>query len=102
MTGRSYRIRCGTALHRVDMTEDGNLVFREHPQIFADLAAERSLAALAGEPAPESDGCYRVAFLVRYGRLYTFCEAGDDARELLAAIRGTRIARQVRRKSAWR
>lgn len=99
---RRYRIRCGDALHVVEMDGEGHLAFRAHPEAFRDVDRVRAMAALSGEPVNEGVGCLRVAYLVRTGSLSTAVPGGDDARRLLAALRGIRVARKLRRRPAER
>lgn len=98
MSGR-YRVRCGDAMHVVTMDDEGHLAFHAHPSAFADVDAERAMAALSGQAMPEHDGCLRLALLVRQGRLSDAVSGGDDARKVLAAVRGVRIARRLRRRA---
>jgi len=95
---RRYRIRCGDAMHSVDMDEAGHLTFHQHPEAFRDVDRQRAIAALSGELPNEGEGCLRLAFLVRSGSLSTAVSGGDDARRLLAALRGLRVARKLRRR----
>jgi len=95
MSGR-YRVRCGDAIHVVTMDDEGHLCFHAHPGAFAEIDAERAMACLAGDALPEGDGCLRLALLVRKGRLSFAVPGGDDARKLLAAVRGVRIGRRLR------
>jgi hypothetical protein len=97
---RRYRIRCGDALHVVEMDDDGHLEFHAHPGAFREMDIARATAALSGETVTEGEGCLRIALLVRRGSLSTAVEGGDDARKLLAALRGIRIARKLRREPA--
>jgi len=95
---RRYRIRCGEEMHVVEMDDEGHLAFRAHPDAFREVDRQRAMAALSGEPLSEGTGCLRVAYLVRADRLSTIpVEGGDDARRLLAALRGIRVARKLRR-----
>lgn len=96
---RRYRIRCGNAIHAVTMDDEGRLDFHAHPSAFAELDAERAMAVLSGETPTECSGCLRLALLVRQGRLSTAAPGGDDARKLLAAVRGIRLARRLRRRA---
>lgn len=96
---RRYRIRCGDALHVVEMDDDGKLVFHAHPDPFAEIDRERAVAALSGEPLPEGLGCLRLAYLARTRALPSAVAAGDDGRRLLAALRGVRVARTLRRRA---
>lgn len=98
---RRYRIPCGGEMHAVELDEDGNLTFHAHPEAFRDVDRQRAMAALSGEEPNEGAGCLRVAFLVRSGSLSTAIE-GRDARRLLAALRGIRAARKLRRAQAER
>lgn len=94
---RRYRIRCGAAMHVVEMADDGSLAFHAHPAAFADVDRERAMAVLSGEPPSEGEGCLRLAWLVRTGALSFALAGGDDGRKLLAALRGVRIARRLHR-----
>jgi hypothetical protein len=98
MSGR-YRIRCGDAMHAVTMDDEGHLAVLAHPGAFAEVDAERAMAALSGQAMPEHAGCLRLALLVRQGRLSDAVPGGDDARKVLAAVRGVRIARRLRRRA---
>lgn len=98
MSGR-YRVRCGDAMHVVTMDDEGHLAFHAHPSAFADVDAERAMAVLSGTAPTEGTGCLRLALLVRKGGLSTAVPGGDDARKLLAAVRGVRIARRLRRRA---
>lgn len=95
---RRYRLRCGDAIHVVEMDDQGHLEFHQHPDAFRQIDRERAMAALSGEPVNEGTGCLRVAYLVRAGSLSSAVDGGDDARILLAALRGIRLARRVRRR----
>ena len=96
---RRYRIRCGDAIHVVEMDEDGHLAFAAHPDAFGQMDRERAMAALSGEPLTDESGCLRIALLVRQGALSTAVDGGDDARRLLAALRGIRLARKLRKRA---
>ena len=95
---RRYRIRCGDAIHVFTMDDDGHLCFHAHSAAFTELDAERAMAVLSGTAPTESAGCLRLALLVRQGRLSTAVPGGDDARTLLAAVRGIRLARRMRKQ----
>lgn len=99
---RRYRIRCGEEMHSVEMDDEGHLTFHSHPEAFREVDRQRAVAALSGEVVSEGEGCLRVAFLVRSGSLSTAVEGHDDARRLLAALRGIRVARRLRRRPAER
>ena len=94
---RRYRIRCGESTHVVEMDEDGHLAFHAHPDAFAEVDRERAMAVLSGEKPTEGSGCLRLALLVRRGALSTAVDGSDDTRKLLAALRGIRLARKLRR-----
>ena len=94
-----YRIRCGDGIHVVTMDDEGHLAFHAHPGAFAELDAERAMSVLSGEAPKEGVGCLRLALLVRHGSLSHAVPGGDDARRLLAAVRGVRIARRLRRQA---
>lgn len=94
---KRYRIRCCEVTHVVEMDQDGRLAFRAHPGVFAEVDRERAMAVLSGELPSEGEGCLRLASLVRAGALSTAVPGGDDARKLLAALRGIRVARKLRR-----
>lgn len=94
---RRYRLRCGDELHSVEMDDEGHLTFHAHPDAFREVDRQRAMAALSGEAPNEGEGCLRVAFLVRSGSLSTAVDGHDDARRLLAALRGIRVARKLRR-----
>ena len=96
---RRYRIQCGDVIHVVTMDDEGHLAFQAHPSAFAELDAERAMAALAGDALPGGTGCLRLALLVRQGHLSTAVPGGDDARKLLAAVRGMRLGRRLRRRA---
>jgi len=98
---RRYRIRCGDAMHVVEMDEDGHLAFHAHPDAFAEADRQRAMAVLSGATPTEGEGCFRMAFLVRHGALSTAVDGSDDARKLLAALRGIRLARKLRSKGQW-
>jgi len=89
-------------MHVVEMDDEGHLAFHAHPEAFREIDRQRAMAALSGESLSEGTGCLRVAYLVRAGSLSTAVESGDDARRLLAALRGIRIARKLRRRSVER
>jgi hypothetical protein len=99
---RRYRIRCGEEVHAVEMDDEGHLAFHAHPDAFREVDRQRAMAALSGEAPNEGEGCLRVAYLVRVGSLSTAVEGGDDARRLLAALRGIRVARKLRRRPVER
>jgi len=96
---RRYRIRCGDAIHAVTMDDEGHLTFHAHPSAFAELDAERAMAVLSGTAPTEGEGCLRLALMVRKGALSTAVAGGDDARKLLAAVRGMRLGRRLRRRA---
>lgn len=96
---RRYRIQCEGERHAVDLDDDGQLHFRAHPGAFSEVDTTRAFAVLCGDAAPEGNGCLRVALLVRRGALVGTVPGGDDTRRLLAALRGIRIARRLRRKT---
>ena len=98
MSGR-YRVRCGDGIHVVTMDDEGHLHFLAHTGAFAEVDAERAMAALSGQAMPEHTGCLRLALLVRQGRLSDAVPGGDDARKVLASVRGVRIARRLRRRA---
>lgn len=97
---RRYRIRCGDAIHVVEMAADGGLTFHAHPGAFAEMDRERAIAVLSGGPPPVGEGCLRLACLVREGALSFAVEGGDDTRKVLATLRGIRMARKLRRVGA--
>lgn len=99
---RRYRLRCGNELHVVEMDAEGHLAFHSHPDAFREVDRQRAMAALSGEAPSEGTGCLRVAYLVRAGSLSTAVDGGDDARRLLAALRGIRVARKLRRRPVER
>ena len=94
---RRYRIRCGGATHLVDMDDDGHLAFHGHPDAFGEIDRQRAMAVLSGEKPTEGEGCLRLAYLVRSGACSCAVDGGDDSRRLLAALRGIRLARKLRR-----
>jgi hypothetical protein len=96
---RRYRIRCGEAIHAVELDDEGHLHFHAHPAAFAELDSERAFAVLSGKAATEGTGCLRLALLVRQGRLSTAVTGADDSRQVLAAVRGIRLARRLRRRA---
>jgi hypothetical protein len=94
---RRYRIRCGEERHVVEMADDGHLDFHAHPDAFGQVDRDRAIAALTGAPVTEGEGCLRLALLIRSGALSTAVDGDDDSRKLLAALRGIRVARRLRR-----
>ena len=99
---RRYRIRCGEAMHLVEMDEEGHLSFHAHADPFAEIDRERAMAVLSGQPVSEGHGCLRLAYLVRSGALSSAVDGSDDSRRLLAALRGIRLVRKMRRGAAER
>jgi hypothetical protein len=84
-------------MHVVEMADDGQLDFRAHPDAFAEIDRERAMEALGGADITTGEGCLRLALLVRSGALSTAVDGSDDSRKLLAALRGIRVARKLRR-----
>ena len=95
---RRYRIQCGDERHVVEMDDEGHLAFHAHPQAFREIDMERAAAVLCGEAPSEGEGCLRLALLLRKGALSAAVPGHDDSRKLLAALRGIRVARRLRRR----
>lgn len=105
MTKRA-KVQCCGGEHAIVLTDDFLVEFPDHPRAWEldDFDAQRVLEALGSGETPSIGGCELVAFLIRE-RVYAESAQGfqvkalsRSAREILAALRGRRIARELKKR----
>lgn len=96
---RRFRICCGDAIHLATLDASGGVQFLAHPEAFTEVQTARAFAALGGAAVPAWTGCLRLANAIQRGNFVLPVSGADDGRQLLAAVRGIRLGRRLRRKA---